>query len=730
MKRTPVFAIFLLLTAGLASGPARADALHVIRSSPRYPGDALTVARAYLQDQATPLDIHDVDLVHRGTLALGDLRTVRLMQSYAGLPVLGAAAVVRTTPDGRVTAVGLRVARTLRVATTPRLVETDVRTVLMAHVGPAAAAGRIALVLAVLPEPDGPGRLVWQADVPLRGGLRYLIDAQVGDVLSVRPLAVNARGRVYPISSANTPAVQDLELADLDDATPLRLTGWNGQLVVGNYVSGGSQTEIVAEQTLGPSEGPDFLYDPPADALDPDDGFAQVGLYYHLSRSRGFYAGTLGLDFSPASWKLMAVANYRESGQNEDNAFFTEMGMGPPWNTPNLIAVGQGTQFDLADDSDVFLHEFLHYVSHNAVGFNMGQMGTTPLGLSPFSGSIDEGLADYFACTQNGDPILGEASLALLGAARDLTDTSKVCPDDVYGEVHMDGEIIGSLTWTLRESLDASAADQLVWGAMTLLLPYATFGDLSEALLSTAGDLQSAGTLTPADVQTVQSALDARGLTDCYQELPLAEGTPRTLMMFGLDLIGQMMGGTCQQVRAYDVSLASLFHVRAQPTASADGIRFRVTLTPQGGNDLQWAIHGRQGQSVGFRDSGFMPEVRDFDYVVDGLTGTEGELVIDASSIPAFDPTQTYHAVIVHQNCPSTRAVVSVESFTNPVVTPDAGVDASLPDAAPSADASTTPPDDPKSGCGCQASGDAAPLLPGLLLGLLGLVWRLRRRRG
>ena len=151
--------------------------------------------------------------------------------------------------------------------------------------------------------------------------------------------------------------------------------------------------------------------------------------------------------------------------------------------------------------------------------------------------------------------------------------------------------------------------------------------------------------------------------------------------------------------------------------------------TAEGGDDLRWAIYARQGQSVGFQDSGFMPEVRDYDYVVDGLTGGTGELVIDASSIPAFDPGQTYHAVIVHQNCPNTRAVVSATSFTDPEPLPDAGVDAATPDAAPSADASGTPPDGPRDGCGCHAQGGAAPALPGLLLGLLVVGWRLRRRR-
>ena len=97
----------------------------------------------------------------------------------------------------------------------------------------------------------------------------------------------------------------------------------------------------------------------------------------------------------------------------------------------------------------MFLHEFTHYVSGVAIDYNMGQAGMNSYGLTSFSGSIDEGMADYFACTENGDPVLGEASLVPYGSGRDLTDTSKVCPDDMAGEVHMDGEIMGSLAWTI-----------------------------------------------------------------------------------------------------------------------------------------------------------------------------------------------------------------------------------------------------------------------------------------
>ncbi len=726
MRRPLALLTLFLLTTTLGTS-ARAAEFHTIRGSKVYSGDSREVARTFLQEKVAQYDLATVELVYRNTLARGDYRTVRFVQQYNGLPVLGTAAAVRVSPAARVTVAALRVSRDLTVSITPYVDRAEVRTLLTSLVGPWAANGRLTFLLAVMSEDSGPGRLVWRVDVPTgTGGLRYVVDAHRGVLLHARSLAVETLGRVYPISSVVTPNATDLELLDLDDATPLVLTGWDGQLQVVNYVSGGTQSSIVAEQTVTTSDGTNFLYDPPVDTTSATDEFAQVGLYYHLTRIRDFFAADLGVDFSLPAYSLTAVANMMEDGAPMDNAFFSEQGMGAPWNTNNLIAIGQGQTLDYADDSDVFLHEFTHYVNHVAVGFNMGQMGATDYGLSPWSGSIDEGLADYYACTVNGDPLLGEASLVPAGAGRDLTDTSKVCPNDVFGEVHMDGELIGSLNWTLYQSFGKANADQLIWGALTLLLPYASFGDFAQALVQTAGEMVTGGELVAADLTTLQAALDARGLTDCFEEMPIAPTQPRTINMFGLDLIGMMMGGNCQAVRGYGVQLASLFHFRATPETTDEGVKISVQLTPEGGNDLNWKIYGRVGTHVTFSSGGFMPTVAQFDFQSDWFTTATGELVINNESDPAFDPSQTYHFVIVHQNCPSSEAVLTVEP-AEAAGEPDAGVDSGVADASVSVDASAE--DNPKKGgCNCRSAGDVGGALPLLLL-VLGLLWRRRRLR-
>src|SRR5262249_2005620 len=157
---------------------------------------------------------------------------------------------------------------------------------------------------------------------------------------------------VYPISSVVTPQTADVELTGLDASVPQKLNGWNGQLAVTNYVSGENK-DLVISQEVVPNSGADFLYDPPTDFHDTTDAFAPVGGFYHMSRMPEFFTGSLGIDMSAPSWKVVAIANVTEDGQPLDNAYFGKLDLGPPWNTDNILVIGQGSQFDFAQDSDV-----------------------------------------------------------------------------------------------------------------------------------------------------------------------------------------------------------------------------------------------------------------------------------------------------------------------------------------------------------------------------------------
>lgn len=726
MRRLPLLLPLTALAALAAAGPAAASEWHTLRKgspaadlSLRGADGARGAAEAALKHAASELRLQGVSLRYQSELVDGDHRTVRFAQVHAGLPVLGAAVAIDVTRDNRAEVVVLDVARDVSVATTPTHGEEAARRAVEATYG-MTLSERPNAALAVFPEAETGGKLVWVVDVRSdRGGERYLVDAHTGKLVHRRSLAVHARGRVYPISSAVTPEVQDLELTSLDAADPQTLSGWDGNFKVVNYVDGdlAAGVPLTLEQSVGPNAGEDFLYDPPTSAEDAHDQFAQVGIYYHLTRMRDYFVSTHHIDMGAPGWKLVAVANMLEAGRPMDNAFFSGEGVGEPFRAPNLIAIGQGSFFDFSDDSDVFLHEFTHYVSANAVGYNGGQFAINEYGLSPWAGSIDEGIADYFACTVNGDSTLGEATLAPFGMARDLAKDTKTCPGDLVGEVHEDGELIGSLAWSLREKFGAKVGDRLVWGAVTLLTPNASFGDFAKALKRAAGKLVTAGELTEADAGAVDALIESRGLDDCEEVLDLTGGKSQTTNMLGIDSLVFGTGASCADYRS-QLSLQSLFHFKSKPDRGAKGVRFTVQVDPDRGHDVEWSIYVRTGRHVGFTLGELLPEATNYDYSVEGITETSGELVIDESSDPPFDPTQTYYLVIGHKNCPSSSVTVESEDLgVEPPVDPTDPVE---PEPAGSTGGATPDPTDPIEdpepetvvGCACRAAEPSAPVAP------------------
>ena len=117
----------------------------------------------------------------------------------------------------------------------------------------------------------------------------------------------------------------------------------------------------------------------------------------------------------------------------------------------------------------------------------------------------------------------------------------------------------------------------------------------------------------------------------------------------------------------------------------------------------------RAGRHVGFTLGELLPEATKYDYSVDGITETSGEIVIDETSDPPFDPAQTYYLVIGHKNCPSSSVTVESEDLgVEPPVDPTEPVE---PEPAGSTGGATPDPTDPVEdpepetvvGCACRA---------------------------
>ena len=698
------------------------------------PGVALEdAARQHLARERGSLGLDGVELVVRRV----DRGAARFSQAIGGVPVLDGGVVVRASKDGRLAGVSVSVRPDLLVDPTPTLDAAAAKVALEEHLGAPLPAPRSAeLVILAVHTATSHGTLAWALDVAdAPGGTRYFVDAHDGHFVFARPLATHVLGRVHPMNAVETPDLVDVELPLFDEAAdPLRLRGWGGLFNVTNYVSGSTQGGYVLAQDVGPNSGSDFLYDLPASLISATDELAQVNLYYHLSHVRNEFAA-IGVDVDAPGWDLTAVANGREDGQALDNAFFSQMGIDGPFAASNLIVIGQGS-VDFAYDSDVFKHEFGHYVSHNAIDYNLGQAHFDDLGISPFSGAIDEGIADYFACSDNDDAELGEASLAFLGGVRDLNDTTKSCPGDMLGEVHADGEIIGSFAWSVRGLVGKDLGDRLLWRAIDALSPGADFQEFAEAYAVAADAEVTAGNLTAADRAQIDALLDERGLSTCGRVIAIDE-TPGSGTAFGLETIGAGFGVSCETLKDFGITLPSLFHYSAAPSAGDVGIRFALTDEVLGNGDLDYSLYVRKDEPVSFQISGQgIPEVDEFDYEA-VENDSDGEIVIDASSDPPFDPSARYHLVLVSRSCPALAFQITASPATpstgeggaggGPAPSGGAGEGAGGSDGGAGGGGS----DEGDEGCDCRGSASAPTSLgASLLLGLAGLFFSRRRRAG
>lgn len=601
----------------------------------------MEIARTHLDSPRAPEELRGLDLEVASVMRGRGAATIRLRQRHQGLPVLGSAVAVRVGDGGRVLRVNGEVTRELPGWVPPALSAENASERASQVLG-VLASQLDAPRLAVAGLPEG-GRLVWEvlaASMP--GGEALWIDASDGAVRARKPLAREVLGRIFSDDPVCTPELEERELQGLAPHSPLRAA--DGLLSVFQYTGGGNG-KFSGEASVGPSSGVNFLYNPPKNPKDPADPFAAVNAYYHGRRAQDFFTNTLGVEMGGEPWRLAIVVNAREGGKPMNNAYFSPLGLSGEA-IPNVIALGQG-DVDFAQESDVLLHEYTHHVTHQAIDFSGGQFAVDVMGMAPMGGSIDEGLADYFAATINGSPVLGEALPEEL--RRDISAKGKRCPEDTLGEVHNDGAIISSAAWEIREILGPELADTLLWESVSMLTSRAQPQDFAEAVGARAEELQQDGVLSSLDLAEIKASMASRGLTECGRTLSLNEGQHRS-GLWGMKTIAKLLGKSCQQA-ASEVSLQSSFNYVFKPSAAATRVRFRVALKAQGATPLRWSLLVKEGSPVSFHPGkkGF-PIPEEAPHQLADIREDSGELVVD---VEPGGPE--LHAVLLHKNCDQSR---------------------------------------------------------------------------
>ncbi len=678
-----------------------------------YGGAPQQAARAFLGEHAEALGLPAVGLEVERVSSWRDRCRVHLRQQHGGLPVLGGQAVVTLDGAGRVVMLSTRLQPGIDVSVHPSVPEADAVAAALEVVAEAVKdESRVDLV--VLPDARG-GRLVWQIElwtVRLMGHQRVRVDAHSGAVLSNRDMRQQALAQVYERNAANSELVEvELHGVEAGDDT---LTTSLAIATTVVFDDGSQDTEQLA---IADEQG-DFFYDPDDDEPVYDDPFAEVNAYWHVTDIKTWFEDNWGHEWEGP---VTVITNYRDSDTSSyDNAYFTKDYIGK-----YQIALGQGT-VDLAYDSDVVQHEFGHGIVDDLCDINAEldyPIAFDQYGMHAAAHAVNEGMADYWSSTYQGDPYTGEYFGSAFGMSelRNLDNDNKT-PDDLLGEAHEDGLIVGGTFWAVRTAIGADAADDIIYGALGSLSSAPTFLDYATAVDEHAAVLLDSGELTQDDLDAIEAIFEERGWYKSARAIPLEPGDVEQGIFLGADLLAGYIGSSaCDLARSFSGGLLFplpfqfSFTVPEEPEVLAVNIDFGLAAygipAIVGEDDLEYGFYARQGEMVTFEEFTLdmfgmeytlLSDVLDYDLEVDDQPESV-RIEADDPDMPLV-PGETYYFDLAGMNCPLMNFAISVDYEY-------ADVDEE---------------EDPKT-CGC-ASGHAGVAGVGLL-GFLGLGLALRRRR-
>lgn len=718
------------------------------------------VAQRYLATRPEPLAGVDPASLHVErtlTLARG-AAAVKFRQMHAGLEVVGGTVAVRVDDAGRVRWIrSSAVAVPEGFSTVPVLAAGDAVQALL--VGPAAHHAGVQVdtarhtQLVIYAAGRAAPRLAWLVLLPrnvaYQETLRAYVDARTGAVLFLENLV--KRDRQANVFEFN-PAVSTVGVTTLDHLSAGATLLEDADMVVKNCVDkqtcmpvnyGGMMVNVhfcEMEATATADASGDFTaYTRPATDTEPEDEFSEVQMYYHTTkvyerfRTWGFVdlnakpmTAIVNLRIPPLDFSSICLGSTSTGPLNPmDNAAFMPAGsFGGAFPPADWIVFGQGTSADFAYDGDVVYHEFTHAV----MGTVSGQLQVAvpdAYGLDPTPGGMMEGYSDYFSAVVTGDPEMGEyAGVGLSpmplpsGAIRSLENT-KVCPNDLWGEVHQDGEPWAGALWDIRQALpagDRDTFDGAVYAAMAML--GANDSGLTAAALTVA-EVEVALGAGQADMAT--AAFAARGYDDCNNRVVEA-ATKDLLFLMGTD--------QAQSLTLVPGPLQFKLNVAEDATEITVGI----FASQPGGLGGITGMTGQPGVKLLVK-AGDEPILwnwstgdHDATAVGDVTFATSGNRAGSGAATGAF-PAGTYHVMLANTDATWIVQAVSFDS-TPGNIQPDAGP---MPDAAPVTSPDAGPAvDDGGGDCGCRVASQTGLPGRGLALlaafALLGLVFR--RRRG
>jgi len=550
MRRTSVLSALALAVAigtpALAAAPTTPSLWTGRIAAPRT-ADVHEAARAVLR--RIDATASRVSLAPAGVAQTSDGDSfVSFSQEHLGLPVVGAGVTVRLDAKGDALLVSDRTTRKLPATATPAVTAREARAACTKRTG--LGATEAGTKLAFLAVDEGDVRLVYAVRLAPRFphviAPQAIVDAQTGEVLELRDLAVRAKANTYetnPLKSsvalrelAIAPTSNKLEtdvLESFNCVDDKRVANVDLGFGVPTNVHVCSMTKNATANASG-----DFVYTPNDLATDParnSDEFSEVTMYYHATKAYAFFRALRGepnaqvVNDKPLRTvsNLMIPAGVQSGDFSKigdpnvplepfQNAFFSPGGEGDLFSTlygfsGGSMWFGQGPVHDYSYDGDVVYHEFTHGVVDATL--KLGAWTRDAQGSSAGPGAMNEGLSDYFAAAISGDPDVGEYASkdidASMNVIRTLANTD-TCPGKVGGQVHHDSTFWSGGVWAARMAMpeaDRTAFDRAVYKTMLANPNRGSLGfeEMTSLLLATLT------TDLPAGKAALESAMRARG---------------------------------------------------------------------------------------------------------------------------------------------------------------------------------------------------------------------------
>lgn len=176
-------------------------------------------------------------------------------------------------------------------------------------------------------------------------------------------------------------------------------------------------------------------------------GFEDVNTFYHLNNYRQ-HLSSLGFNIAD---NILWVDPHAVSGA--DNSYFSYS------TTPPRIYYGTGGVDD-AEDADVIIHEYGHFLSYNAAPqTNFGNQRN----------ALDEGLGDYMAASYSkAVSAFGSTDIFNWDGHNEfwtgrVVNTQKIYPVDITTSIYRNGEMWSTALMNLHDEIGRAATDSLIF---------------------------------------------------------------------------------------------------------------------------------------------------------------------------------------------------------------------------------------------------------------------------